>query len=223
MSKSIYLSPENRPKPHGPYAGYPEIFEHDYCCEIAEYEKTALERCGLTVTIAAPESGLFARCDEANAGGYNLYQTIHTNAGGGTGTECLYFGAPGQASYKANQAIYDELTKLYPSKRGLKDGNAYIENARTRMVSIYPELAFHDNFADAKFLVENKKQVAEALAKGVCAYLGIAYVAEAPVVPPPQQDKIYYVQIGAFKNKDNAQNYADQAKKDGYNAIIKEV
>ena len=27
--KKIYLSPERRPAPHGPYFGYPTLFEHD--------------------------------------------------------------------------------------------------------------------------------------------------------------------------------------------------
>ena len=46
MAIRIYLSPERRPKPHSPYYGYPGIYEHDVCCEIAEYTKNALVRCG---------------------------------------------------------------------------------------------------------------------------------------------------------------------------------
>lgn len=34
-------------------------------------------------------------------------------------------------------------------------------------------------------------------------------------------DALYYVQIGAFKNRDNAQAYADKATESGYNAIVK--
>lgn len=171
----IYLSPENRPAPHGPYTGYPTVYEHDVCCEIAAYEKEALERCSFTVTIAAESSTMAQRCAEANNGRYDLYQTIHTNAGGGTGAECLYYGTVNGSSYRANLAVYEELIKLYPSKRGLKNGTLYYENNNTHMTSVYPEIAFHDNAADARFLVEHKREIAEALCKGICAYTGVSY------------------------------------------------
>lgn len=185
--RKIYLSPENRPGPHGPYAGYAGIYEHDVCCNIADYERQALERCGFVVEIAEPDSTMAERVAEANRGGYALYQTVHTNAGGGTGAECLYYNHP--ASIKANQCVYDELTKLYPSKRGIKDGSGYLENNQTNMVSVYPEIAFHDNEKDAKFLVNNVKEIGEALCKGVCNYFGAAYVA------PKEEDSTDYKQL----------------------------
>lgn len=40
--------------------------------------------------------------------------------------------------------------------------------------------------------------------------------------PKPTSDKIYYVQIGAFSDKKNAEAYVDKAKKAGFNAVIKE-
>ena len=41
--KKIYLSPERRPAPHGPYFGYPTLFEHDVTTSIAQ--KTAAALC----------------------------------------------------------------------------------------------------------------------------------------------------------------------------------
>lgn len=223
MSKKIYLSPENRPAPHGPYTGYPGIYEHDVCCEIAEYYKAALERCGFVVEIAEPGRSIRSgetRQAYANKHGFDLYSTIHTNAGGGTGPTCLYAGAKGSESYKANQMVYEELRKLYPSKRGIVDGNGYAENNQTSMVSIYPEVAFHDNAKDAKFLVENKKAIGEALCKAVCWYFGVTYVA-------PKEDKpsvagtLYRVQVGAFASKENAEKMAKELQKKGYNTVVK--
>lgn len=40
--------------------------------------------------------------------------------------------------------------------------------------------------------------------------------------PKQTSDKIYYVQIGAFSDKKNAEAYVDKAKKAGFNAVIKE-
>ena len=47
MSKKIYLSPERRPAPHGPYFGHPGVWEHDVTVRIAE--KTAAALCRWTI------------------------------------------------------------------------------------------------------------------------------------------------------------------------------
>ena len=65
MAKKIYLSPERRPNPHAPYWGYPGVYEHDVCCEIAEYCKEALIRCGFEVKIARPEDSMEKRTKQA--------------------------------------------------------------------------------------------------------------------------------------------------------------
>ena len=110
---------------------------------------------------------------------------------------------------------FAELVKLYPSKRGLKDGNGYFENMNTRMVSVYPELAFHDNPADAAFLVSHKKELAEALAKGVLSFLGVDWVEEAP-----EAQVIYTVQVGAFASRDNAEGYAETLRGQGIQCFV---
>lgn len=38
-----------------------------------------------------------------------------------------------------------------------------------------------------------------------------------------EPDKLYRVQIGAFRSRKNAENYADKARKDGYSAFIVEI
>ena len=179
MKKTIYLSPERRPAPHGKYWGM-NIYEHNVCCEIAEMMKPLLEGSGFSVIIANPADTMEKRVAQANALKVNYYMPIHTNASGNgttagtaTGAECLYYGNVGGASYKANQLVYNELVKLYPSKRGLKNGNAYYENKYTNMVSCYVEIAFHDNPEDVQFIISSKQKIAGALAKGVCAYYGL--------------------------------------------------
>ena len=71
--------------------------------------------------------------------------------------------------------VNDELVKLYPSTRGLKDGMNYIENTATNMVSIYAEIGFHDNPADASFIISNKAQIASAICRGICHYFHVEY------------------------------------------------
>lgn len=192
MAKLIYISPENREKPHGPYTGYPGVYEHDVCTEIGELAAKELQRCGLDTKLAAPGSTMAARVSEANRLKADLYLTIHSNAGGGTGAEVYYYNHP--ASIKACQLVYNELIKLYPSRRGIKDGTkGYYEIYATEMVSVYPELGFHDNPQDAKFIVEHKQELAAALCKGICAYFGVEYQeAKAPQEGQQPQDDTDY-------------------------------
>lgn len=180
----IFISPERRTAPHGRYWGM-DVYEHDLCCGIADRLKKLLERNGFEAYIAPPAWTMEQRANYANQSGFDYYLCIHTNAAGSgakegtaTGCECLYYGKPGGASHRANQLAYDEITRLYPSRRGLKDGNAYAENRLTKMVSVYAELAFHDNGSDARWLVCHKGQLAEALCRAVCGYFGVEAVTE---------------------------------------------
>ena len=45
------------------------------------------------------------------------------------------------------------------------------------MVSCYPEIAFHDNREDVEFILSNKETIADALCRGICAFLGVEYKA----------------------------------------------
>ena len=188
MSFKIYLSPERRPAPHGPYFGYPSLFEHDVATAIAEKGSTALQRCGFLVKIAPPAATLRVRVAEAIQWQANYYLPIHTNASSSTGKEgtargpeVLAYGQPGGASWRACQMTYEELMKIYPADtgRGVKTNTTFYEINSTPMLSVYPELAFHDNGADARWLVENQGEIAEALCRGVCRWFGVNYTVPA--------------------------------------------
>lgn len=66
--KKIYLSPERRPAPHGPYFGYPTLFEHDVTTSIAQKTAAALTRCGFSVKMAPPAATVRVRVAEAFPG-----------------------------------------------------------------------------------------------------------------------------------------------------------
>lgn len=173
----VFISPESRGAPHGPYAGFPGVYEHDVCTDIGELLQARLVACGIDAEMADKGSTMASRVAWANSNNVDYYICLHTNAGGGTGTECLYYNHP--LSIKANQLVYDELTKLYPSKRGIKDYSHFYENKHTKMVSCYPEIAFHDNREDVKFILNNKEAIADALCRGICAFFGVEYKADS--------------------------------------------
>ena len=71
--------------------------------------------------------------------------------------------------------------KIYPADtgRGVKTNTTFYEINSTPLLSVYPELAFHDNGADAQWLVENQEEIAEALCRGVCRWFGVNYTVPA--------------------------------------------
>lgn len=196
MAKKIYLSPERRPAPHGPYFGQPGCYEHDMTTRIAELTADALTRCGFAAKLAQPAATLRQRVAEAILWGADYYLPIHTNASSATlqegtarGPEVLAYGSPEGVSWRACQMTYEALMEIYPGKtdRGVRSNTTFYEINSTPMLSVYPELAFHDNAADAAWLVENKSAIAEALAKAVCRWYGVSY--QPPQTADPWQQK----------------------------------
>ena len=101
--------------------------------------------------------------------------------GSARGPEVLAYGQPGGISWRACQMTYEELMAIYPAAatRGVRQNTTFYEINSTPMLSVYPELAFHDNGADAQWLVENQGAIAEALCRGVCRWFGVNYAAPA--------------------------------------------
>ena len=192
MNKRIYLSPERRPRPHGRYWGM-EAYEKDVCEELASLLAPLLAARGFGARIGAPEKDLAARVGEAIAWGADYYLPIHTNAstGGareGTARGPLVLAYDHPAAKAACRRMYDSLLEVYPCPergRGVQVSRDFYEIIRTPMVSVYPEIAFHDNGEDARWLVENKGEIARALCRGVCRWYGVwdPLIAKSPGAP----------------------------------------
>ena len=150
----------------------------------------------------------------------------------------------------ANQAIVfwaqDTLTRLkavgFTSNRAQEickgyRGNStldYAWNRDTRSPSMLIEFGFLTNPANLKEFDSKYPQYAAAVTQAVCAFLQVSEPQQTPTQPTPiqpsqpdtpqgdtQQTKRYYVQIGVFEKMENAQSYAAQAQKDGYQTVIK--
>lgn len=138
--------------------------------------------------MAPPAATVRVRVAEAISWQADYYLPIHTNASSATpregsarGPEVLAYGQPGGISWRACQMTYEELMAIYPAAttRGVRQNTTFYEINSTPMLSVYPELAFHDNGADAQWLVENQGEIAEALCRGVCRWFGVNYTAPA--------------------------------------------
>lgn len=152
---------------------------------------------------------------EANASGADIAVSFHTNAGGGDGSESLYYGT--SADGKRLAELCEKHTKvLGQNSRGVKqrDGLWFIKT--TNMPAVICECAFIDHDIDNDIIdtVEEQKAFGVAYAKAILEYLNIAYVEPS--------NSLYRVQLGAYKNKNNAEAMLAKIKAAGFNdAFIK--
>lgn len=155
---------------------------------------------------------------ECNSFVPDLAVDIHNNAGGGDGAEAFYSRHGGVGKTLA-QNILTEITKLGQKSRGAKirtnasgaDYYAFIR--QTKAPAVIVECAFLDSADLALIDTEAERvRVGEAIARGILATLGIAYT--------PQPSTLYRVQVGAYKNRANAEAMATRLKKAGYDALI---
>ena len=154
--------------------------------KISEFLVAFLYKDGhFTVKYNLPSMDVAQIATDSNNFKPDLHLAIHSNAGGGEGTEVYAYG-PGTNSERFAKALYDQIAPLSPGRdRGVKFNKGLYEiGDRVNATSALIELEFHDNSAGSVWIVSNHQANAEALYKGVCDYYGYDYRALTPVVPP---------------------------------------
>lgn len=171
MSK-IYISPSTQEKNLG--AGNYGT-EEQRMNEIADVVCKCLTSSGISWDRNSPEMTLQEVVEDSNAKKPDIHFAIHSNAGGGRGTEVLIY-ALGRASEVFAKIIYGKMAPLTPSQdRGIKVRTDLYELRKTTAQACLIEIAFHDNEEDAKFITENIQQIGAALAQGICEYFKVPF------------------------------------------------
>lgn len=153
---------------------------------------------------------------EANASGADLAVSFHANAGKGDGFEAFYFTSSSKG--KAIAQLGEKYVKqLGQNSRGIKSGNHLYFIRKTSMTAVLFESFFVDNDADNNIgdTVDKQRAFGMAYAKAILEYLGIAYK-DSNQAPPESSGKIYRVQVGAYKDKNNAINMMNRLKTAGF-------
>jgi len=224
MSKRVYISPSDQTENR--YA-WGNTNEHVQCQKIAEAEATALRRSGVEVKLAAFGTTMAQRCAESDAWGADIHSCVHTNAFNGKvmGTRMFCFSIPGKG-YDACKAVFAELAPLSPGTSENIQKASYYEVRVPNAPSVYCECEFHDTAEGAKWIVEHTTDIGEAIAKGLCKYLGVKYVPAKQETPKPaepaQGDTLYRVQVGAFAVRANAEKMLKRLKDAGFDGFIRE-
>lgn len=219
MSKKIYLSPSDQVRNLYAYGNTNEAVQ---CRKIAAACKVALERCGFEVKTNYKDgsNAMYERVAESNNWGADLHVCIHTNAFNGkvSGTRLMSYDTSGKG-YQACKAIFNALAPITPGKsENISARPGLYEIRKINAPTAYIECEFHDVPSVAKWIVEHTTKIGEAIAKGICNYFGVTYKAASA----SNKNKLYVVQVGAFKVKANAEAMLAKLKAAGFDGYIKQ-
>lgn len=209
MSKKIYISPSSQP---GNLYAVGNTNEQAQCRKIASALKEKLDQCGFD-SMAGLGGTMYTRVAESNRWGADLHLPLHTNAFDGkvAGLRIMVAKTGGEAE-KIAQAILQTLAPITPgTSDGISVQTGLYEINSSKALCVYIEVGFHDNPEEAQWIIDHTEDIAVAIAKGLCKHYGVAYVAEAPV---------YRVQVGAFRNRQLAENLHQELIEKGYEAFI---
>lgn len=159
---------------------------------------------------------------EANASGADIAVSFHTNAGGGDGSESFYYKTSSKGK-KLAELCEKHIKAIGQNSRGVKTNNLMFTR-QTKMTAVLCECAFIDTKKDIAIVdtVAEQKAFGVAYAKAILEYFGIAYKAPAAAKPATStSDKLYRVQVGAYKEKANADKIVAELKAKGYSPIVK--
>lgn len=224
MSKKVYISPSDQTENR--YA-WGNTNEHVQCQKIAEAEAAALRRSGVEVKLAAFGTTMAQRCAESDAWRADIHNCVHTNACNGKvmGTRLFCFAVPGKG-YDACKAVFAELAPLTPGTSENIQANSRLYEVRVPDApSVYCECEFHDTAEGAKWIVGHTTEIGEAIAKGLCKYLGVAFV-PAQTQKPAEEPKadaeqvLYRIQVGAFAVRANADRMLEKLKAAGFAGFV---
>ncbi len=171
--------------------------EKDVTLQIALLARDALQRCGIEVVMTRNsdiKSGrlvIAERCKIANEAGVDYLVSIHANADSdrddktGYGTETWAYSKK-SAGYSLAQAVQQELVAVNGlTDRGVKIKEwAILKGAKAPAILV--ETAFINNTQEEKLLTDAtfQKLTAEAIAKSIVQYLGMAWM---PAAEPEQK------------------------------------
>lgn len=133
---------------------------------------------------------LTGRCNDANSWGADYFISIHRNAfqpEQANGVEAYVYSkcTVGGVTYNKAKVIVDDVCKATGFKnRGVKLGapsyTDFAVNRVTNMSSCLLECGFIDSTGDNKIFDRKFDAMAEAIAKGLCAAVGVTYKAVQP-------------------------------------------
>ena len=120
---------------------------------------------------------------EANAGEYDFYLALHSNAApeGRYGEErgIIAFYYPGSSEgQRGAELIAQELRQIYPlpQKVTTRATTTLGEVRQPRFPAVLVEIGYHDNYADALWLEGHWNAIAQQLARALTEFFGLPFI-----------------------------------------------
>ena len=211
MNKKIYINIGHSDKDPGA-VGYEK--ERDLNVKVSQFQQAYLlvnYECEVRMN-PGTLSNLSAIAKDANDWGADLFVANHFNAGGGDGWEGLVYSS---ARVPLGQVFENHVKEAGQNSRGVKLRPDLAVLRLTQMPAVLNEGAFVDNKAD----------IADWNEDGELQKLGIAYAKAAAEflkleTRKAQENVFYRVQVGAYREKANAEKMQESLKNAGFDAVI---
>ncbi|MGN0480881.1 MAG: N-acetylmuramoyl-L-alanine amidase [Lachnospiraceae bacterium] len=181
----------------------------------------------------------FRKATKANSSGADLFVSIHRNSSESpnqyTGVETLVYNDSGMKADLARD-INSRLEQIGFKNLGVDERPNLVVLKRTQMPAVLVEAGFINNDKDNRLFDENFDEIAQAIADSI---LNVAtdsaatdtLVPAIPVSEPNEPDvasvvaedgpeKLYRVQVGAYRNKENADRLLNSLYAQGFPAFV---
>lgn len=193
--------------------------------ELLKYENVKVD---LTRNKISDNPSLAAR--SAKGAGYDLFLSLHSNAADKSvrGSEIW------DSLERPNKALADALVQAISSSFGHRNrGTKYREGQpgynwygvlrfNQAESSMIIEHGFHTNSTDCNFFKNNHTRIASTTAKVIANHYGLRLKGSSGGSSSVKGgDILYRVQIGAFRDKQNASNLVKELKSKGYDAFVR--
>jgi N-acetylmuramoyl-L-alanine amidase len=210
--------------------------EYEFNRAVAAYARNLLEQYqNVTVYFAHSDQTdvpLEQRTDKANQLRVDIYISIHANAAGSTwnsagGIETYIYPSRPIGAYSLARKIQNHLVSRTGFRnRGVKTADFHVLR-ETKMDAVLVECGFMTNPEEIKLLrsEEYRRTCAEAIVSAVVEQYNLVKKPVASPIPSPAPARspakgVYKVQVGAFKQKGNAEALANRLANDGFQHYI---
>ena len=175
---SIFLSPSTQEN----NIGFGNYNSEEYRMNaIADVVQSTLEVFGVVVQRNISTDTLKQVVEKSNKINPDLHLAIHSNAGGGRGCEVFCYKTDGRIGHKYAEKLYKRISAITPTAdRGIKAGfNFYGEGKHmyevtyTKAPAALIEVNFHDNSADANWIITNTEKIGTEIAYATLEQLGV--------------------------------------------------
>lgn len=217
MAKKIYINPGHSNKDPGA-VGYET--ERVLNVKVSNYQRDyLLANYDCEVRMNPGTMGNLAEiANDANTWGAHLFVSNHFNAGGGDGYEALVHN---EGRVPLGQVFEKHVKATGQNSRGVKLRPDLAVLRLTDMPAVLNEGAFVDNKKDIQDWNDDAelKKLGIAYAKAAAEALDLDKKNTAPA-EPQETGVLYRVQVGAYRERDNAAEMQKKLQAAGFDAII---